>query len=361
MKDIDFDELDKAVSSVLSGGQTATTAKDKVAAKEKAETPVSDEKSHVADAVEPVKVELVEKPAPLQEEVAPTVDKPAPPAAVADLAVNSQTVSSSPLPAISSSRKAGRFMDVVHPSSDMATQSKRVSMAGRTLHPLGADVAKEKQPEIKNEPEHIQASDTPVEGVGDEPQQPETAEVTTRPEPIAAETVPAQPVPATTSIAASAPPFLNDAKVEKRPLGAFSDEPPLHETPEGGHEADREMPAPSAAPQATALPPELEMDIISVEAGTDRFGTESDDQAHNAGIPHAATINGTMSIPKQYQEVEQHADESAHSLFDTNEYHPPLNVHADGGHRFLWFWILMAVVLLLGTAGVFAFWYMQNL
>lgn len=382
MKDIDFDELDKAVSSVLSQASgpapkdelkttpavASATPKD-VAAAEASEVievkkPADGTAASVSDATEvPVKVEA-------------TGAEP-----------------SKPVAFVMPGRKTGRFMDVVHPSSDMgasktAAPTLRVS-AGRTLQPLTAasgvkpTEATEDRQEPDAAPSEARITDSPDVVV----KVPEATEISGEPawpDPIAladedpGETASTPEDASMTAVEAAAQPsvplFIEDAKVEKRPLGAFSDatalasaEPATTDSSTGPlPQAD---PAISPEPVATfhaqdnKLPPELDVDVVSVES--DDAGLEDGPQATQAATPVSAPLNtglnGSMSIPQQYQQADTPTAQAAHSLFDTTDYHPPLNVQADHGSNHLWVWVIIAVLLLLGTAGLFVYWYAQGM
>lgn len=373
MKDIDFDELDKAVSSVLSQGKAPIAAAEKKETATETAAPVAPAQDEApAEAATPAAGGEPTQDAPLS---APADAKEAEPAVIeSEPAAHTAVEPSAPAPVapvVTPPRKAGRFMDVVHPSSDMAgpkaavAPTKRVSMAGRTLQPLEPIAAPvvEPTPEAPSHP--APAEGEPASAPAEEPAWPDPIEVAEAPAavPVQTPSVPLEEAGSDPVAAATVPAFLPDAKVEKRPLGAFTAEAPAADAPA----FDNDLQGPVATPQTEALPPELEPDIVSVEADVDKLDVEAgDDQsvkgAHAAAAaPQAATINGTLSIPKQYQEAEREPAPGTHALFDTKEYHPPLTVHGEGGHRFLWLWMIVAAVLLLGTAGIFAYWYMQNL
>ena len=102
MKDIDFDELDRAVGSALGTDNNAnpdTSAPSVVS--------VSDDVSK-ADTT------------PLESGSAPAMTKPASPA-----------------------RRRGQFLDMVHPSADMRSTTPLPSTARKTIAPINADTAPE--------------------------------------------------------------------------------------------------------------------------------------------------------------------------------------------------------------------------
>lgn len=238
MKDIDFDELDKAVNSLM--GSVAPDA-DEAAAKPKTlsisstlkpdERPSYQKLDEVArtigsetltvDAEQPVVIEDLDAqkaaasktPAmpPITPDLVPTLPVDVPDAATAP------ALPTAPQPA------KGRFMDVVHPSSDMRSAS---------LPPL--------QVPARDAVPHT------AETVADEVTTP--AEETSVEEVAASEPVPEEPVSSEPTLT----PFLPDAKVEKRPLGA----PP---TPSGAVPSpfDDETPAETVAkiPEETSISP----------------------------------------------------------------------------------------------------------
>lgn len=383
MKDIDFDELDKAVSSVLSQVNAPAPKKEEAAAKTETGVPPAEAKpaDQSAEAIV-VKTSIIAgagkgESVPVVEET--SSDSSAKDSTVKDGEQNNETspastavVAPKPTPLINPSRKAGRFMDVVHPSSDMATSPKaapvpagRISMAGRTLQPLlSSDGIKTDEVQPASEASRIETAEKQSDGAPKQlDDQLELSTTTAANESAVVGQAAMEP--------SATPAFIADAKVDKRPLGAFSEPAQASADPQpsvADNLESQDMPPMASASidayagQGAKLPPELERDIVSVEAD----GGSMDDDAKEPKAPAAHSqastgIDGTLSIPKQYQEVERSTDTEAHSLFDTNEYHPPLQVHADNNHRFLWVWVVIAILLLTGTAGLFAYWYMQGL
>lgn len=238
MKDIDFDELDKAVNSLMG---SVTPDADETAVKPKTlsisstlkpdEKPSYQKLDEVArtigsetltvDAEQPVVIEDLDAqkaaasktPAmpPITPDLVPTLPVDVPDAATAP------ALPTAPQPA------KGRFMDVVHPSSDMRSAS---------LPPL--------QVPARDAAPHT------AETVADEVTTP--AEETSVEEAAASEPIPEEPVSSEPTLT----PFLPDAKVEKRPLGA----PP---TPSGAVPSpfDDETPAETVAkiPEETSISP----------------------------------------------------------------------------------------------------------
>lgn len=121
MKDIDFDELDRAVSSVLGGSVTPST-------------PNTDEAASSAA-------------------VAPTASVSAPESAPVTKKSFVQK------------RTSGRFMDVVHPSSDMKSQGTKASVPRQapTIAPLASDQTDAPQaPEVSSQAAGVADSSTAV-------------------------------------------------------------------------------------------------------------------------------------------------------------------------------------------------------
>lgn len=380
MKDIDFDELDKAVSSVLSKGATTTLNKET-----KTETASGNSMGNIPDSAESIPVQVTSSPKKdTNIAAAPAIEQPA--ASTEQAPVESvkvepalekpaSTESKTDSGAAPTIRRAGRFMDVVHPSSDMAgpkaavAPTNRVSMSGKTLQPIAAGNAFTTEAEVTPEkviekPTATTPATKPDAIASEDPAWPDpintpsvdTNKVTSPKTEDA--TVPVNITAASPEIAAS--PFIDDPQVEKRPLGAFSETAQTQSTlpREAAADATHEEPLVAEA-GSEVLPPELDVDVISVESDIDTVENEPSQVNHSV---HATTAQaGTLSIPKQYQEAERPEDTSAHSLFDTKDYHPPLNVHTDNSHRFLWVWVVIAALLLLGTAGLFAYWYTEGI
>lgn len=175
--DIDFDELDKAVNSLMGGVKPGESDEETPAQKTLAISPTlgPDEKPAYNKLDEVAKKIGSETLVPGGERtIVEDLDTVAPPAA-APIPVKPLTIA--PRPPI------GRFMDVVHPSSDMRTNTAAVQPSV-AVTPAAAPLP-QPQPVVQE----VAKPDT------------STSQRTTIPE------------------AASLTPFLPDAKVEKRPLG----------------------------------------------------------------------------------------------------------------------------------------------
>ncbi|HET8690426.1 MAG TPA: hypothetical protein VFL81_03230 [Candidatus Saccharimonadales bacterium] len=373
--DIDFDELDKAVGAVL-GSQPSD--------KSAVSGPVS-----VADD-KPVEAKADAKPA-----------EPAKPAKTVPAAAKAVKTTTSP----ALKRSSGRFMDMVHPSADMKKQSGSlpVNHSGNKLQPLSKDVqpAKESEkPSSETTPATAPAqtdyepgppADLATTGFVSMPdddkaaadaapawpdpievdkQEPAPAESKTDDAANQKETVSGEPAPEPTD-----GPFLNDQKVEKRPLGAFA----------GGEAASEEAsPADNGLvglpAEQTGVPPELLPEAVEAEAsevpevvdeeakgssgdqaataplgdtspkdettdaddkksaGTELGDTSSKSADNNQEAESASdnkppvdTVNlSGQSIAPQYkpESTDNDSSQAASSVFDTKEYHQPLTPSA---------------------------------
>lgn len=345
MSDFDFDELDKAVTGALG---TDTPSQDAPAAlpSDSAKTPASDDRS--------ARIE----PEPRDDTPVDTSSRVAPAAR----------------------RNAGRFMDVVHPSSDMRS---RTSTAG------SSDAANSSTPTTFTPP-----TDTPVVDTTDTSEKVESQADT---DTAAQDTAWSAPLDS---------PFLPDAKVEKRPLGgtapvvdldaalgAFDDsstskqdaqelldapeEEPKLEAPDeqrleaampdpidfAGLRGDTALEEPKDAPLDTPAPEvnlPTEPELPAEPAPALDLSLENDAPVPPTPIateptPAVEEPIGPTSITQQYKE-QPSAEQSSGAIYDTETYHQPL-VAANTGkkHSGLWtiLWIFLLVILGAGVGVAF--------
>lgn len=402
MKDIDFDELDRAVSSVLGG--KFNTEKDA-----------------------PETVRSAAPDAPSRDVAAPTPH---------DTSADSSTKK----PFIQK-RPTGRFMDVVVPS---ATQTK--NLPGRPVSRRGVGVAplaprKEEAPTLSSEPDETQAppAHDPVapvapqavgEGIKKEtltvnepvytsPASEPTAEV--KPEAVHEDTSEDQDqldqtmseleeLDGLMSDEREMPPldtpFVSDLAVEKRPLGAFSldtkKEGEQPETPSevasdsqatridtdlsaamdealfgGGHkekpedakEAKTETETEIVSDNTTepqedvigqkqdaqtvaevdVIPEELRGDLVAIESREVKPTTQGVTPKPMPAAPVAATAAMNGSIQPQYVEKKSAKPEKETPIFDTTDYHQPLRDATT--KRDSWGTVLIIAVLIIVGAG----------
>lgn len=358
MKELDFDELDRAVNSLM--------------ADVKPDSP----QLPGDDRVRTVSIPPSEAPTP-----------PATPKATAP----------SVLPALSppppAARRGGRFMDVMHPSADMKKPETppKVSREGTPLIPT-EPFDSPKTPSLPAEPPAAQPEKAPTPAAASSewpdpldlpqfsaanpstsspPSQPETppqatageaAETSKSAEQVAPDTSPGEPAPLTS-------PFLPDAKVEKRPLGGSSPAAPPAEVPTGeavssSDQPDEQLP-PAPQEAAQPLPEELQNDLVAIEAGTSNLmppgtGLPADNaptqesqttKVVDAGLkePEPTVPKGPVSIPPQYKEEPSTGDQHSGAIYDTAAYHQPLTHPVKKKSGWLWVvWILL--ILALGGA-----------
>lgn len=306
MSDFDFDELDKAVAGVLGPEDSASA-------------------------------EPVVSPAPAAP-VAPTT-----PAAPQDEPKSEPTVVQRTSLAPAARRSSGRFMDVVHPSSDMRTRTGYA--------PASEPVASE-----------------PRTTTFVAPTAPEGKEAEDWSKPLES-------------------PFLPDAKVEKRPLGGLPGAPEFN--PEELIEAPEEelkleepdeprleattLPDPidfanqsSEEPTHVEIPVESEVDstpvapaaevpevsVADVPSDLEQEGPISE-PVEPVQPAQPEEVTGPTSITQQYQEQPSDAKPSG-AIYDTETYHQPMAV-APKKRGSAWgiIWIILLVILGAGAGVAF--------
>lgn len=271
MGDIDFEELDKAVNSLMGKNTVSTDNDDQPKQKtlsinstlKPGDSPAFDKLESVAKKIgsdalvaegEVTKIEELDAPSamPATTPVAPlepVVSEAA--AAPISAAAPAAPVSTVPAPTVTAAPKrpsSGRFMDVVHPSSDMKTagSTPSLSVPERTQPVMPRPVAPAPAP--------AQRIDTP----------PTPAPFVTPPAPTVLPETQPDPKPLT--------PFLPDAKVEKRPLGGGQ------ASVTGAFDVAGENQAPTLdANPAEAKALEI-AEIESLDNDNDKTARESDEQ-----------------------------------------------------------------------------------
>ena len=366
MKELDFDELDRAVNSLMSDAQRA-----------KPEPKPDEDKTLTIDPT------LGADDAPDFSQLTASAEK----ADSAQQAVVSESVEPAPVSALASgssvapaSRRSGRFMDVVHPSSDMKkanVPTRPVSRQGLTIDPrprtpeggstesaASERPAIEKTPVVSSQPSQKNEWPDPLDMAG------YTVEPATASDEIAAE------VPAADTISPGEPledsstplvsPFLTGAKVDKRPLGGASAElsaPEPDHTPtvdvsasENVTQSDPDAQLPAEPKAAVSLPEELRHDLVAIESGSHVLEADAGAQPESV-VPEAvpavskpgAASAGPVSIPQQYKEEPNTGEPNSGAIYDTSTYHQPLAhpVNKKSG----WMWVVWIVLILLVGAG----------
>jgi len=303
MSDFDFEELDKAVNGALQSDSDAPK-----------DTPAK-----------------VGEPTPIAEATTPLVP-------------------GAPKTAPAARRSAGRFMDVVHPSSDMRSAPTAFTPPATPTEPTTPEVSRGDESSASDTLED--SLDTPV-GAWSKPLE---------------------------------SPFLADAKVEKRPLGGLvpeftqelldapEEELKLEAPDEPLLEASYPDPIDFAA-QSTTTSEQVEntevtaLEVVEVEPTSAPIIGEMDTQeveetpiVEQAPTPDPVATQevevptGPASITQQYTE-QPSANQQSGSIYDTENYHQPLAHNAkkrSGAWVILWIFLL---VILGAGAGVAFYFY----
>lgn len=387
MSDLDFDELDKAVNSLVGDSDS------------------SDKKEDTA----PQKPSDEDKSSDTSEKIGPSLP----------------------------SRRSGRFMDMKHDSSDMQKKdSSLMNPSKTTITPINPGVKKEaedtKAAQEDAEPksdwpdpidsakavndeenkedstpvntdmpdplDHIANNDTPndndksdnKDADKDEEKEPEENDAPSEdkkdePELDYEETDPKKDEKKDS-------PFIDDAKVEKRPLGGFSSESPVLPLSEvkkdGDDKPNEDSKEEKAAPEEPIeLPPELDKDLVAIEAGeaietqapkkdeekvpeeTEKTEDKTKDQKDDKEpveqkdrVSELLASAATGSIPEQYKRQNRsHELHAPHPLFDADHYKDspkgttPKKPKSLAAKIFQWLFISLGLVLLGGSLGAAAF------
>lgn len=372
MTELDFDELDKAVNNLMSN---VDTSKRSIVADDPEDTVVSIE-SPVLASTTPATTSPVADPV-TTDPAAQTVATTAPPLAV---------------------KRRGQFMDVMHRSSDMKSSPlvspSRQGVAVQPSNPtlvVEVPAAPPQAPAddvlvlpqemeststtvvpVASEQNELPAQDLVSEQVDTKSEWPDpidvatqtaTAESSNDPEVIVSSDMPSDNTPAPntsdtdvdTELTALTSPFLQDAKVEKRPLGALSDvsEPQTPDvaaaTPIDVATTELVDKKPDDSPQtppAIQLPEELNSDVIALESSST-----------GAQVATEPSSGGSGQIAQQYEEQSSSGDQHSTAIYDTSTHAQPLAATAKKPSVWkwvIWFFVL-AIVSVLGGAAYFYF------
>jgi hypothetical protein len=363
MTELDFEELDKAVSNLMSNVDTS-----------KRNTAVDDPEDKVVTLDTSV--------------LAASSDVPS-----VDGKTNTSSQSASAPLAV---KRRGQFMDMVHPSSDMKTSpSASPTRRGMTIQPTNPNIlattpivtAHVPSDDTKVSPHEMESTGTTVPQAtrevidgghtsresliadGDDHEQPDStdavmSEVASSDEPTAGATKSedfssgastAEPLPSADEPTPLSSPFLPDAKVEKRPLGALSDASetqlpePAVSVPVGANQiAQTEMTPEEDAqsPPPVPLPDELKSEVVALESSSTGVQASSEGLDAQSG-----------QIAQQYQEQASSGDQQSTAIYDTSTHTQPLV--ASTKKSSVWKWVLWVVVLviisILGGAAYFYF------
>ncbi|MGK2896655.1 MAG: hypothetical protein ACSLEY_03600 [Candidatus Saccharimonadales bacterium] len=318
MKDLDFDELDKAVNSLMSAnGKKSDDG-----------TVAVPDAPEVATA-EVVTVQQVAEETPI---VSGETQISAPEA---------EAAAEKPTPVV---KRRGQFMDVVHPSSDMLATNKTSSITGR----VGVSIAPPTTPIETANPEPVEeTSVAPIETIEETytptTDMPDPIDVhesimteKVEPAPIIEEVIESVPV-ISEEPAISGSPFL-DTQVEKRPLGAAA--------PTGSTPAGPEMQVDAPALSTTEVAPEP----VDPEVSVNPIVTNVE-PIREQPIPPSA-------IAQQYKEQESTGDKDHATIYDTIAVNVPL-IHP-AKERSGWLWVIWTLLLVVvGALGAATLWYFK--
>lgn len=370
MKDIDFDELDRAVNSLMA--------------------PANDTTPTASPAPAP------QSPQPAATPVAPVPQETAP-----------QQSADRPAAVTPAARRGGRFMDMVHSSSDMKGRSTTApSREGISIPaPRSAEsatvVAATPTEPTEQLDSTLDASLTTPMPVSDSvttsgtPTAEPTIDSLTMPDPIdmdaakqkvdddstvneatTTDNLPSEEQVDDAQGQASESPFLADAKVEKRPLNPeplAPAAPPLvdleaelsEDQPEEAVAGDTDEVANADGkdePPVVPEVPELNSELVAIEAGERTEETSAsideneEDSAKEAVNEHKGPV-GPASISQQYKTVESTGDKSHAAIYDATQYPEPVAHPAKKKSGWLWIvWVL--VLLALGAGGAVALYVM---
>jgi hypothetical protein len=376
MSDLDFDELHQEVSKLMDQANKPKAKKTQ---------------NKTADKAEPAKV-MPKEATVIAREISPA-SEPA--------EEDTRIAVRRPVAQIIPKRK-GVAMDIVQPKPNVpAPPSARASRTAPTLHPTGPvapeppsprettvaptppksddvsddtlaslNLQKDSARPANDPPEHNVTSTFPdpldVHGFTGDEDKAAGDPPASAPAPTMQHTTVIQPTGDKASSAAaagSAPetngtPFVN-AKVEKRPLGAFAatgstDQQPAEGSAEAANVPAKEEKAADAASVQPA-PKELNPELVAVESSEPEFtpGTP--------GAPEpSTTVNDLrqMSIPQQYKAADAEPSREDRPIFDTKTYHPPIapvaKAHKGGGSR-AGMLLTLILILLIIIAGVGAY------
>jgi hypothetical protein len=364
VKELDFDELDKAVNSLMAGVSSTPTPPDD--SKEKTLTIGSSQPTPASAAPS-----LMPTPSPSPSASVPvSTRKTTPPSA---RPTNAQTAPAS--------RRAGRFMDVVHPSSDMKKPepTRPVSREGAVLEPV-TPVAKDTPPAVETPAEKPSVpAETTTAPKSDWPDPLEMANFSDKKDETS---LPSESVGKSEAEETALPesdkddmdtplvsPFLAGTKVEKRPLGANATAGADETDAALPMTTDEQLPA-TAEDTKSILPEELHSDLVAIESDTadikpvEEIPEVSDaakekkeskrpvwnkPDTENETAKERSVPTGPVSIPQQYKEEPSSGNQENGAIYDTDTYHQPLAHPAK--QKSGWMWVVWIVLILIIGAG----------
>lgn len=349
MKDLDFDELDRAVNSMVSKVPNANNS--------------SDSSKNIS------------KPSVNSVNISRSMDgiSPKPGQNVDGILSRSANMSGGTQPSISlaSRRSSGRFIDMIRPpiSKPAITKPEPTVLTPRQPEPVVSlmptptlDVAtlSDDNPSVKSEsiPEVV-----PINI-------PNPDSITVRQVPVQPKVAP-KPKPERTSIFSNnfikrptlqdsselpESPFLTDAKVDKRPLGAFSGGvagPDVNVQNIEGFSSEISLPTNTIQNSEAPLPAELSGDLLSIEAsGTTTRVEQPQAATQPSQTPAQPTVSTSAALnsPALTTSERSSADnQTTTSIYDTSNYQKTISHPAKQKNG--WMWIVWILALLVVGAG----------
>jgi len=327
MKDLDFDELDRAVNSLITNTPSLTSDADIPK-----ETTL-DLGNGSYDQI-PVTSSVNSQPiahTPSFVPVSPAVERPS----------------------------TGRFMDVVHPSSNMRSN---LVMPERNLNqtPEPKPIAVPYSAPVVATPVSVTNIPTPMSSNWSSSSKPaDEADEDDDIDQIGNDIASAMEKNANAPLDS---PFLSGTKVDKRPLGAFSND-------QKSVELENKPQDTSVYNNNPLLPAELQDDLLLIESNsTARPDDVPDEKPVIESLPETTAVPAvpvvpilsiapvtietkpvaTTSITQQYIEQPNSGDQKTGAIYDTNSYHKALTPTKKKSG---WLWVLWIILLLVIGAG----------
>jgi hypothetical protein len=353
MNDFDFEELDSAVSQLATkthdehDGPGPVTLRPLVAssASELASVPVVAPVPDSGQAVQSTPTTLPVASSPVQKHRLGDTS-PRPKRAFMDIVP----------PARKPVQRVGISIQPIDKAETVMTEEpKRAVGIGQEPKPVAPELVEQMPPEHTGRP----VADSPAQKTASDVSWPDPLDFQ-REDPMSEESI-EQKTPDTQSEEDQpepSSPFLSEAKVEKRPLGAFSNFRPTAEL----KPAKPVMPEDAKAGSDELTPendgifkePEESKELLEKQEPEQKAESESSTKQDM----HSAAM---MSITQQYRTEAKDEDKAPRSVFDTKEYHPPLLEAAVHDHRGEGMWgklfIALVVLAILGAGGYFTYLY----
>ncbi|MGB4762864.1 MAG: hypothetical protein WBP12_05930 [Candidatus Saccharimonas sp.] len=154
-------------------------------------------------------------------------------------------------------------------------------------------------------------------------------------------------------------PFLPDAKPDKRPLGALAPEDTVLNEQVAEIETDIDVGTVPTLPNAP-LPAELHDSVVTIESemtGQDPSSPETETvlqtESETLKSEQPVEVPAGGAIPQQYKEEPSSGEQANGSIYDTANYHKAIEAHTTGGkHGSVLKYIIWGVLLLIAGAGV---------